>query len=152
MNPIEIADQRFQEGYSCSQSVFSALAGRWNIDRDLSLRLAAGLGGGIARSAGTCGCVTGAILALGMTQGDVSPEANRTEKEKTYEFCRRFLRAFEERHGSTVCSELMGCDISTPEGFARAKQEGLHQSRCRKFVRDAVEIADAMLGPAPGSR
>jgi len=47
MNLADIAEARFQNGYSCSQSVFSALAERWNIGPDVSLRIAAGFGGGI---------------------------------------------------------------------------------------------------------
>ena len=151
MNLTEIAEARHQNGYSCSQSVFSPLAERWNIGPDVSLRISAGLGGGIARSAGTCGCVTGAIMAIGLTQSDISPEKNRSEKEKTYEVCRCFMRAFEERNGSTICSELLGCDISTPEGLAKARQEGLFHSRCTKFIRDAVEIVESMLPSVPDS-
>jgi C_GCAxxG_C_C family probable redox protein len=149
MNLREIAEARHENGYSCSQSVFSALAERWNISPDVSLRIAAGFGGGIARSAGTCGCVTGAIMAIGLTQTDISPEKNRFEKEKTYEVCRRFMRAFEERNGSTLCSELLGCDISTPEGLAKARRDDLFHSRCTKLVRDAVDIVESMLLAAP---
>jgi C_GCAxxG_C_C family probable redox protein len=144
MDLTAIAEARFQNGYSCSQSVFSALAERWNISLDVSLRIAAGFGGGLARSAKTCGCVTGAIMAIGLSQPGISPELNRSEKEKTYQACQRFMRAFAERNGSTVCSELLGCDISTPEGLAKAHQEGLTRSRCPKLVRDAVEIVESM--------
>lgn len=151
MSVTEIAEARFRDGYSCSQSVFSALAGRWNIGPEVSLRIAAGFGGGIARCAGICGCLTGGIMALGLAQPSVSPEANRSEKEKTYEVCRRFLRAFETRNGSTKCSDLLGCDIGTPEGQARAHREGLHQSRCAGLVRDAVEIVESILGADPGA-
>jgi len=155
MDLTDIAESRFRSGYSCSQSVFSALAERWNISPDVSLKIAAGFGGGLAQSARTCGCVTGAIMAIGLTQRGISPEVNRSEKEKTYEVCRRFMRAFEERNGSTLCSELLGCNISTPEGLAEARREGLFQSRCPKLVRDAVEIVRDMLpdagGPGQGS-
>ena len=150
MNLVAIAEARFGNGYSCSQSVFSALAERWNIDPDVSLRVSAGFGGGIARSAGTCGCVTGGIMALGLAQHEIDPEANPSEKEKTYEVCRQFMRTFAERNGSTLCSELLGCDISTPEGFA-VHQQGLHRSRCTTLVRDAVEIVESLLIPVPGS-
>jgi C_GCAxxG_C_C family probable redox protein len=151
MNSTEIAEARFGNGYSCAQSVFSALAERWNIGPDVSLRVSAGFGGGVARSAGICGCVTGAIMALGLTQHGIEPEANRAEKEKMYELCRQFMRTFEERNGSTVCSELLRCDISTPEGLALHRQ-GVHRSLCTKLVRDAVEIVESILPPAPGSR
>ncbi|MCX6026829.1 MAG: C-GCAxxG-C-C family protein [Chloroflexi bacterium] len=145
MDLTDIAEARFREGYSCSQAVFSALAQRWNIGLDVSLRIAAGFGGGLARSAQTCGCVTGGIMALGLAQRGISPEENRSEKEKTYEAGRRFMRAFEERNCSTLCSELLGCNISTPEGLAEARRKRLFQSRCTKLVRDAVEIVEGML-------
>ena len=145
---INIAETRFREGYSCSQSVLSALAQRWNIDPEVTLRIAAGFGGGIARSAKTCGCVTGGIMAIGLAQSEISPEANRSEKEKTYGVCRRFMETFEKRNGSTACSELLGCDISTPQGLAKAREQGLFQSRCKGLVRDAVQIVEDMLGCA----
>lgn len=148
MDLKDIAEASHRNGFSCSQSVFSALAQRWNIDPELALRVAAGFGGGIARSARTCGCVTGAIMAIGLAQSSVAPEVNRSEKEKTYEAGQRFMRAFEKRNGSTVCAELLGCDISTPEGLAKARQEGLFESRCTGFVRDAVEIVQDMLARA----
>lgn len=151
MGLTDIAEARFRDGYSCSQSVFSALAERWNIDPAVSLRIAAGFGGGLARSARTCGCVTGAIMAVGLAQRGIGPEENRSEREKTYEASRRFMRAFEERNGSTLCPELLGCNISTPEGLAEARQKGLFQSRCTKLVRDAVEILQGMLAGANGS-
>jgi C_GCAxxG_C_C family probable redox protein len=150
MNSTDVAEARFRDGYSCSQSVFSALAERWGIGPDVSLRVSAGFGGGIARSAGICGCVTGAIMALGLTQNGTGPEANRSEKDKTYAVCRQFIETFLERHGSTVCSELLGCDISTPEGLAVHRQ-GVHRSLCTKLVRDAVEIVESMLNPVLGS-
>lgn len=148
MDVTNIAETRFREGYSCSQSVLSALAQRWNIDPEVSLRIAAGFGGGIARSARTCGCVTGGIMAIGLAQTGISPEANRSEKEKTYGLCRRFMETFEKHNGSTVCLELLGCDISTAQGLAKARQQELFQTRCKGLVRDAVQILQDILGCA----
>ncbi len=136
--------ERFRDGYSCSQSVFSVLAERWDVDPNLAFRIAAGFGGGLARSAQTCGCVTGGIMAIGLAQRGVSPEENKSEREKTYEASQRFMRAFAERNGSLICRELIGCDLSTPAGLAEAREKGLFQTRCAKLLRDAVEIVDGM--------
>ena len=87
-------------------------------------------------------------MALGLAQRGISPVENRSEKEKTYEACRQFMHAFEERNGSTICLELLGCDIGTPEGLAEARKKGLFQSRCANLVRDAVEIVQGMLPDA----
>jgi C_GCAxxG_C_C family probable redox protein len=146
MTAAETALTRFDQGYSCAQAVFSALAEPRGLERDMAFRIAAGFGGGLARSGQTCGAITGAIMALGLAQASVSLEENRTEKEKTYLRVQRFMREFAARHGSTVCLDLLGCDISTPQGLAHARQNGLFQSRCTKLVRDAAELAGAILG------
>jgi C_GCAxxG_C_C family probable redox protein len=145
MAQADLALQRFQQGYSCSQSVFSTLAEPLGIEAGVALRIAAGFGGGIARSAETCGCVTGAIMAIGSAQRDVSPDRNAVEREKTYELARRMMREFSERNGSTECRLLMGCDIGTPQGYEEARRKDLFRLRCAKFVRDAVEIVNPLL-------
>ncbi len=144
MDLKETAVERFQQGYCCSQAVFSTLAGKRGLDTDLSFRIAAGFGGGLARSAQTCGCVTGAMMAIGLSQRSVSPEDNRSEREETYAACQRFMRAFEDRNGSLICRDLLGCDISTPEGLAETREKALFQSRCVKLIGDAVELADGL--------
>lgn len=148
MKRAEIARQRFEQGFSCSQAVFSALAERWNVDPELALRVAAGFGGGLARSAQTCGCVSGAIMALGMAQSTVAPGENRAAKEATYEAGQRFLRTFTGRNGSTLCADLLGCNISTPAGLTEAREQGLFRARCGRLVEDAVEIVEEMLDGA----
>ena len=147
MEPVELAVDRFRQGYSCAQSVFSVLAEMRGVDRDLAFRISAGFGGGVARTAGICGCVTGAIMALGIDQRDVSPALNKSEKEKTYETAQRFLREFGQNHGSTTCRDLLGCDISTAEGLQQARDQKLFQLNCEKLVRDAVDLV-MKLSPA----
>ncbi len=145
MNPADLAVERFGHGYSCSQSVFSACAEPRGVDRDLALRIAAGLSGGIGRTAQTCGCVTGAVLALGLAQRSVRPEDNRQEKDKTCETAQKLMREFAARHGSILCRDLLGCDISTTEGRQKARESGLFQSKCPAFGRGAVELVEQTL-------
>jgi C_GCAxxG_C_C family probable redox protein len=145
MSAADLAVERFGQGYSCSQSVFSVCAERRGVDRDLSFRISAGLGGGIAQSAETCGCITGAVLAIGLAQPDVSPEQNKAERQKTYEKAKRFLSEFNARHGSLDCRDLLGCDLSQPGGYEYARDHKLFESRCRGYVRDAVEIVEGIL-------
>jgi C_GCAxxG_C_C family probable redox protein len=151
MDLADIAEARFRQGYSCSQSVFSTLAEQWNIDLDVSMRIAAAFGGGLARSARTCGCVTGGMMAIGLTQRGINPEENRSQRDRIYEASQRFMRAFEERNSSTLCPDLLGCNVSTPEGLAEARQKGLFQLRCTKLVRDAVEIVQEILRGQPAA-
>lgn len=139
-----LAEARFQQGYSCSQTVFAVLSGRFEVDTALALRVAAGFGGGLARSGGVCGCVTGAVMAIGLLQQDISPQGNREAKEQTCEASQRFMREFTRRHGSIQCAELLGCDISTPAGLRRARSEGLFEQRCPALVGGAVGLFEEL--------
>jgi C_GCAxxG_C_C family probable redox protein len=147
METADIAVARYQQGYSCSQSVFSALAEPRGVDPGLAYRIALGLGGGIARSGHTCGCLTGALMAIGLERRCDDPEANKVEKERAYELGGRLLRLFAERNGATDCRDLLGCDLGTEEGRKHARELHLTADRCPKLVRDAVEIATELLDP-----
>ena len=52
----------------------------------------------------------------------------------------QFLEEFEERKGSYLCRDLLGCDLSTEEGRTYAKAHGLFGTLCPEMVRTAAEI------------
>lgn len=93
--------------------------------------------------ADTCGAVTGAYMVLGLKYGAAS--GDKTAKENTYRLVREFAERFKAKNGSLVCRDLLGCDISQPEGFERMKSLGLHEKVCTKLVREACEMLDEML-------
>jgi C_GCAxxG_C_C family probable redox protein len=111
------------------------LAEHQGIKSTLIPRIATPFGGGIARSASICGCVTGAIMGIGLKHGRVKTTEDRL---KAYAMATAFMNAFEKRFGSIICYDLIGCDFRMPEGQKRF--EGLHESRCTNFVKGAVEI------------
>ncbi len=141
MNRVDTALSRFAVGFNCSQAVFSSYAE--GIDEETALRIASGFGGGMGRMADTCGAVTGAMMVLGLRFGGTSPD--REAKERVYATVRAFVNRFKARNGSLACRDLLGCDISTPEGLQHAQKTGLFSKTCPKFVRDACEILEAML-------
>jgi len=134
----------FEEGFNCSQAVLSVYAEEFGLSRQTALKIACGFGGGMGRMALTCGAVTGAFMVLGLRYGNVNA-SDKQIKEKTYGLVREFARKFEERNGSIICKELLGCDISEPKGLKSAKENGLFASVCPGLVRDAVEILEEML-------
>ena len=144
MNKGDQALSVFNNGYNCSQSVFSVFAEQFGIDRETALKIAGGFGGGMGRMGEVCGVVTGAFMALGLkfSKGiNESPES----KVRTYEIIREFANRFKARHGNIRCIDLLGCDISTPEGHDAAVEQNLFKLRCVNFVRDAADIIDEML-------
>ncbi|NLS93961.1 MAG: C_GCAxxG_C_C family protein [Planctomycetaceae bacterium] len=141
MTAAETAVERFQNGHSCSQAVFTALAESMGLDYQTALKVASAFGGGMGRMGATCGAVTGAFMAFGLKTGGVEAEA----KDETYRLVNRFAEVFRERHRSLDCRELIGCDLSTEEGREQAQARDTHGTICASLVRDAVEIAEQLL-------
>jgi C_GCAxxG_C_C family probable redox protein len=139
--PVENAQAVFDQGFNCSQSVFSAFAGQFGLDKQSALKLASPFGGGVARRGETCGAVSGALLALGLARGALTPAG----KEDIYRLSQEFMRRFKEKHATLLCRELIGIDISTPQGWQEARQTGRIATVCPLLVRDAVEIVQALI-------
>lgn len=144
MTKTERAISLFKEGFSCSQAVLAAYAEGLGLDGETALRMAQPFGGGIAKSGDWCGAVTGAFLVIGLKYGRVKA-ADTAAKDKTYALVQEFVRRFGARHGATRCNDLLGCDISTPEGQKTIEERKLHETLCENLIRDAVEILDALL-------
>lgn len=134
----DLALQKFQS-FSCSQSVFSSFAEELGLDENTALKLSSGFGGGMA-CAETCGAVTGAYMVIGMKYGHTSPDL--LAKNNTKELILKFNQHFKDKHGSLICKELLGCDISTDDGRVRAKEKDAFNKFCPKFVATACEILE----------
>ncbi len=109
----------FQQGFLCSESVVLSAAQALRKECACLPALATGLGAGLGCTGGMCGLLSGGILALGLKYG-------RTQGDQDFGPCmgqtQQFMGWFAERFGSTHCNDLLGCDVSTPEGQAEAKQ------------------------------
>ena len=139
----EQAVATFKERFNCSQSVLSVYAEESGLDRETALKLSCGFGGGMARMGETCGAVTGAFMAIGLKFGAAVP-GDSPVTLRTFELIREFVRQFEASHGSLVCKDLVGFDMSTPEGKEAAKQPGSFDI-CPKLVQSAVEILEGIV-------
>jgi C_GCAxxG_C_C family probable redox protein len=144
MNRIEQAVACYKEGFSCAPAVFSAYASEFGLDIETALKIATGFGGGMGRMGETCGAVTGAFMVIGLKYGKIKAEDNQA-KEKTYELVREFAKRFKARNGTILCRELLGYDLSTPEGMKLAREKGVTATLCPKLVQSAAEILEEML-------
>ena len=145
MSIADTATACFDEGFNCSQAVFSAFAPQLGLDRVTALKVAGPFGGGIGRMGETCGAVTGALMVIGLKYGQTISE-DKASKDKSYELVKQFAERFKDRnHGCLICRELLGADISTPEGMQKIKEKQAFTTMCPKFVRDAAEIVEELL-------
>jgi C_GCAxxG_C_C family probable redox protein len=143
MNNADKAAATFKEGFSCSQAVLAAYCEQFGLDKEQAYKISTGFGGGMHLDQ-ACGAVTGAFMVIGLKYGRIRAD-DVEAKMKTAEKVVEFAKKFEARYGSIGCTELIGCNISTLEGFEEAKKKDLFKQVCPKYVISAVEILDEML-------
>lgn len=88
--------------------------------------------------------MTGALMALGLKYGN----CKLGDKETKDAFLAKkveFESAFTAENGSLICRELLGNDLSTPEGMEKIMEENLLMTRCPGLVCSACKIMDGML-------
>jgi C_GCAxxG_C_C family probable redox protein len=148
MDKVERAVSCFKEGFSCSQALLSTYGAQFGLNREMALKVSGAFGGGMGRMGETCGVVTGAFMVIGLKYGKTRFEDEQT-KEKVYSLVKELVDKFKSRNGSIICRELLGCDISTPEGMKLAKEKNLFTTLCPKLVQDAAEIIEQIFKLTP---
>jgi C_GCAxxG_C_C family probable redox protein len=143
MSRVDEAVDCFCRGAACSQAIAGTYGPAVGLPREQGIKLASGFAGGM-RLAQTCGAVTGAFMVLSLKHAGPNCD-QRDGRENVYAAIREFAARFQQRRHTVVCKELLGCDISTPEGMTRATKEGLFRTICPKLVQDAAEILEEML-------
>ncbi len=138
---LQLASGRFARGFNCAQSIFSAFAEEHGISQDLALSLAAPFGAGMGRAGDTCGALSGALMVLGMRYAKSRPE----DKEAIYAITREFMEHFRKQHGSTLCRELVGHDISTPEGLQAARAQDIFGMVCPRIVEQTAKALERFI-------
>ncbi len=128
----------FLQHYNCAQSVLLTMFEYWGMKSDLIPKIAAAFGGGIGFCGSVCGAVTGGVMAIGVRFGTNEP--SHEKRLKAYEMTQKFYRQFEKRHGTVLCRELVGYDLSTAEGMEKARNAKVFEEKCVNFVRTAVHI------------
>jgi C_GCAxxG_C_C family probable redox protein len=140
-DPIKTAQDRFDQKFNCSQAVFSAYAPKLGIQDETALKLASPFGGGTAHQGHVCGAVTGALMVLGLQSGNATPET----KDETYRIAEEYIKRFQKLHGSILCRELTGYDISKPGEMQKARDKGVFKTTCPGLVKDAAELVSDFL-------
>jgi C_GCAxxG_C_C family probable redox protein len=121
----------FENGLYCSQAVFGAFSESYGLDKEAAFKISCGLNSGV-RCADICGAVSGAVLVIGLKYGGDPVVCNAKTEE--------FLKRFKEQNGDTVCRDILGCDISTPDGKTQAISENLFKTVCKDMVANAAQL------------
>jgi C_GCAxxG_C_C family probable redox protein len=127
----------FLGGYNCAESVLLTMCEHWNGENNLVPKIATGFGGGIGRCGAVCGALVGGVMAIGIKYG--FNELGKDKRWKPYDLAQRFYKQFEKKHGSVLCRELIGYDLSDPEELEKVRKAGIFEKKCADFVKTAIQ-------------
>ena len=133
----------FKKGTNCTQALLSTYGRRYGLDPEIALRVSGAFGSGMGMGE-TCGAVTGALMVIGLKHSKVAG-SRLLSRDRTEDAAREFVERFKALQGTVLCRELLGCDVTTPEGLKRAKQERHFKKRCPALVKNAAEILEELL-------
>jgi C_GCAxxG_C_C family probable redox protein len=111
------------------------------IKSDIIPRISTGFCGGLARTCGICGAVSGAIMAINLFYGRNLPNE---PYDKSYIPVRKMIATFENKFGSTNCKVLIGVDLGTEEGLKRFLSENKIE-QCKNFTEEATRMAMSII-------
>lgn len=140
---MALAKDNFKKGPNCAESVFMALQEAGLIDfPPETVALVTGFGGGIGLSGGVCGALASAVMGVGSVHGRRQPIQGEMKdiidklygNPGLYRFFNQIPHEFEERFGSTLCSEL-NKDYPN-DWYNKDRLRG-----CMKYVTEAAGLA-----------
>jgi len=145
MEHTEKALAYFDNNFNCAQAVMAAFADELGMSEDAALKVSTAFGGGIGRQQFTCGAVSGAAMVLGLKFGKAKQDEDE-KKQLTYSKTVELFDNFTHTNGSTVCRQLLdNLNMRDEAEHAQIVEKGFFQSRCRKYIADAVNITENLI-------
>jgi C_GCAxxG_C_C family probable redox protein len=140
------AEGHFKNGLMCAESVVVALTKAHGIESELLPKAATAFCGGMSRTCGTCGALTGAVMGISAILGR---EAAGESYDAPFLAAGTVIKKFEAEFGTRNCNELLGCDLGTAEGQNIFKENRLYE-RCLNYTGRAAELAEEILKETNG--
>jgi C_GCAxxG_C_C family probable redox protein len=130
----------FSSGFNCAQAVLGPFVEIEEEGGRLALKLASSFGGGM-RCGEVCGAVTGALMAIGLKEGQ-HLAGDQATKEKCAELTLYFMEEYAKRKGTLLCREILGYDVRDLE--ARERFAGTKRQKCEKAIQMAIVLLEEM--------
>lgn len=91
-----------------------------------------------------CGAVSAGLLVLGLMGPEPSEAGDKAPRREVMIRGQSFLDRFAGRRGSIICNDLLGLDLSTPQGHAEAVERELFATLCPCMVEEAARLLEEM--------
>ena len=111
------------EGLNCAQCVLCACGKYTGLDKETSVSVAAGFGGGV-RCGEICGAVSGAVMAIGASRKENTACVAALTKQCTGAFREKYgnLRCLDLKRAGVSCDELIAFGADTAEKLINDKE------------------------------
>ncbi|MEF8848284.1 MAG: C-GCAxxG-C-C family protein [Candidatus Thermoplasmatota archaeon] len=127
---------------SCPQCVLSAIIETLEINEAQIIKTADGLAGGVSLSSdGTCGALSGGIMALGVFFGRTYEEfSNNTGSRKIFYYTKKLLNKFRKEYGQILCKDVQkklfgrSFKLSDKKEYSQFEKQGAHVDKCPKVA------------------
>jgi C_GCAxxG_C_C family probable redox protein len=124
-------------------------ASDYGMDQETAYRTMACFAAGMYTGS-VCGCVTAALAVLGLAYG-FSDTKDREREIFGTKIAEEFVDRFQERmEGKFNCADILENNISTAEGMASIRREGMIKKKCTQAIQTSIEILEDMLQAYPG--
>lgn len=137
------AENYFNEGYNCCESVVLAVCDYTGIDKEMPLKIATPFGSGMSKNSSNCGALSAAFISMGMSKGRSN---NLDPRDPSYVPSDIIFNKFMEKYKTVSCGDITCVNMRDPEVMAQNK-ERLHKEICGPIVRQVTNwILEEMEG------
>jgi C_GCAxxG_C_C family probable redox protein len=148
LSEAETTGYEFEKIYhGCAQCVLGTMMKLFNLTQPEAFQAATGLAGGVGLSVkGSCGALTGGVMAISLVYGREMGAMDDPEKKRfiAYRLANRLHERFVAEYGSSLCGEIhksiMGqtYHLNNPEEWQDFLGAGGHSEKCPGVVGKAA--------------
>jgi len=151
LNEAEAKGYEFEKLYhGCAQCVLAPLMEIFDMKEPEAFKAATGLGGGVGLSVeGSCGGLTGGVMALSLVYGRELDNIEDPEELRfiSYRLANKLHERFVQEYGSSTCKEIhkevfgRAYHLNDPEEWEAFLAAGGHSDKCPGVVGKAARWA-----------
>ena len=138
---VEEAVYNFDNGCNCSQAILAAYCEDFGLDFEKAALISVVFGGGVGRQGKMCGCVSGALMVLGLKFGVDSTKDIKVRTD-SYDIAKQFCERFIEINGALDCKDIIKYNLANLEDRQKAQENNIFKTRCAKIVANTTKLLE----------
>ena len=134
-NRIHVAEQHFNHGYGCAQSILLAFDDMIPLNKESAINIAAPFNGGMGEARSICGALSGALMLIGLIEG--KKHTNLTEKHHAIRHkSNQFIQMIKTAERTLNCPDILK--------QSKVRKENIHK-KCNSMVKSSVEALEHLI-------